>query len=89
MHPQAKQARHFVQPFSTHPAVNLANEALLNGVTLTDLFSASLRCTWPNFTPTTALPHVPKIEEWVQALANFARDTAVATEFCRSRWLFG
>ena len=81
VHPQAKQARHFVQPFSTHPAVNLANEALLNGVTLTDLFSAALRCTWPNFAPTTALPQVPKIEEWVQALADFARDTAVATEF--------
>lgn len=81
VHPQAKQVHQFVQPFSTHPAVNGANEAMLNGVALADLFSAALRCTWPDFTPTTELPHVLKIKGWVQSLADFARDTAVVTKF--------
>jgi len=81
VHPQAKQVRHFVQPFASHPAVNGANEALLNGVPLPDLFSAALRSTWPGFTPTADLPHVLKINDWVQALADFARDSSIETLF--------
>ncbi|MCA9916675.1 MAG: hypothetical protein KC445_01930 [Anaerolineales bacterium] len=81
VHPHAKQVRHLVQPFASHPAVNGANEALLNGVDLADLFSAALRCNWPDFTPQEALPHVLKIKDWVQTLADFATKTAVATEF--------
>lgn len=81
VHSQAKQVRHFLQPFSTHPAVSGANEALLNGVTVDDLFTATLRCTWPAFRPTADLPNVPKIEEWVQALADFVRDTSFSTLF--------
>lgn len=81
VHPQAKQLRHFLRPFSSHPAVNGANEALLNGVALSDMFSAALRCTWPDFAPTTELPHVLQIEEWVRTLADFGRDTAVFSQF--------
>lgn len=81
VHPQAKQVRHFVQPFASHPAVNGANEALLNGVPLTDLFSAALGCTWPDFTPTADLPHVLKINDWVQSLADFARESSIETLF--------
>lgn len=81
VHPQAKQVRQFVQPFVSHPAVIGANEALLNGVDLADLFSAALRCTWPDFSPQEELPRVLKIKEWVHSLANFAAQTAVATEF--------
>ncbi len=81
VHPQAKQVRHFVQPFASHPAVSGANEALLNGVPLTDLFSAALRCTWPDFTPTLALPNVLKINDWVQSLADFARETSIESLF--------
>lgn len=81
VHPQAKQVRHFVQPFASHPAVIGANEALLNGVPLTDLFSAALRCTWPGFAPTAELPNVLKINDWVQALADFARESSILTLF--------
>lgn len=81
VHPQAKQVRHFVQPFASHPAVKGANEALLNGVALADLFSAALRSTWPDFVPTAELPHVLKIKEWVQTLADFARETAIVARF--------
>lgn len=81
VHPQAKQLRYFLRPFSSHPAVNGANEALLNGVALSDMFSAALRCTWPDFEPVVELPHVLKIEEWVRSLADFGRDTAVSSQF--------
>jgi hypothetical protein len=81
VHPQAKLVRQFVQPFTTHAAVNGVNEALINGVALADLFSAALRCTWPHFAPTSELPHVLKIDAWVGALADFARTTAVTTIF--------
>ena len=81
VHPHAKQVRQLVQSFSSHPAVNGTNEALLNGVDLADLFSAALRCTWPDFIPQEALPHLLKIKDWVGSLADFAAKTAVATEF--------
>ncbi|WP_420629828.1 hypothetical protein [Candidatus Leptofilum sp.] len=81
VHPHAKQVRHFMQHFASHPAVNGVNEALLNGVNVADLFSAALRCTWPDFTPEADLPNVLKIEAWVASLAGFAQQTAVATDF--------
>ncbi|MCB8980874.1 MAG: hypothetical protein H6657_25980 [Ardenticatenaceae bacterium] len=81
VHPQAKQVRQFVQPFVSHPAVSGANEALLNGVDLADLFSAALRCTWPDFAPTSELPNVLKIKDWAHALADFARETSIVTLF--------
>ena len=81
VHSQAKQVRQFVHPFTSHPAVSGVNEALLNGVDLADLFSAALRCTWPDFTPTAELPHVLKIKEWVHSLADFALETSIVTHF--------
>ncbi len=81
VHSHAKQLRQFVQPFRSHPAVNGVNEALLNGVELEELFSAALRSTWPDFAPTTELPHLLKINEWVHSLADFARETSIMTLF--------
>jgi hypothetical protein len=81
VHSQAKQVRQFVQPFRTHPAVKGINEALLNGVELEELFSAALRSTWPDFTPTSELPHLLKINEWVQSLADFTSETSIMTLF--------
>jgi hypothetical protein len=81
VHPQAKRVRHFLRPFSSHPAVNGVNEALLNGVTLNELFSAALRCRWPDFAPITKLPTVLKIQGWLYSLADFARKTAVTSQF--------
>lgn len=81
VHSQAKQLRQFVQPFRSHPAVKGVNEALLNGVELEELFSAALRSTWPDFAPTTELPHLLKINEWVHSLADFARETSIMMLF--------
>lgn len=81
VHSQAKQVRQFVQPFRSHPAVKGINEALLNGVELEELFSAALRSTWPDFTPTSELPHLLKINEWVQSLADFTSETSIMTLF--------
>ncbi len=81
VHSQAKLVRQFVQPYRNHPAVKGVNEALLNGVDLEELFSAALRSAWPEFKPTTELPHLLKINEWVQSLADFSRETSIMTLF--------
>lgn len=81
VHPHAKQVRQFMHAFASHPAVNGVNEALLNGVDPADLFSAAVRCSWPDFTPTAELPNVLKIGEWVASLPGFTQQTAVATHF--------
>jgi len=81
VHPHAKQMRHAVQVYSSHPAVYSVNEALLNGVSLDDLFSAALRCTWPDFTPIEQLPRILQVEVWVQNLAAFVKETAIVDTF--------
>ena len=81
VHPQAKKVRHFVQPFQGHPAAQGVNDGLLNGVAPNEFFSVALRATWPDFTPTTELPRLLKIKEWLQSLADFGRKSAIFTDF--------
>lgn len=81
VHPHAKQVRHFVQSYTSHPAANGVDEALLNGVDLADLFSAAFRCAWPDFTPMADLPKILKINQWIATLPDFAQKTAVTTDF--------
>jgi hypothetical protein len=81
VHPHAKQTRHFVQKYKYHQAVRGINEALLNGVTLEELFSTAVRCTWPTFEPAEPLPHLLKIERWARSLADFEHDTEIAETF--------
>lgn len=81
VHPHAKQTRQFVQKYTFHQAVRGVNEALLNGVTLEELFSTAVRCTWPTFEPAEPLPNLLKIERWVRSLADFEHDTEIADKF--------
>jgi hypothetical protein len=77
VHPHAKQTRQFAQKYRYHQAVRGVNEALLNGVTLEELFSTAVRCAWPTFEPAEPLPHLLKIERWARSLADFEHDTDI------------
>ncbi len=79
VHPHAKQTRQFVQKYKYHQAVRGVNEALLNGVTLEELFSTAVRCAWPTFEPGEPLPHLLKIERWARSLADFEHATDMMT----------
>lgn len=81
VHHHAKQTRQFVQPYQAHPAVRGVNQALLNGVTLEELFSVALRCAWPTFEPVEPLPRLLKIEKWARSLASFKNETEIAESF--------
>lgn len=81
VHPHAKQTRQFVQAYRSHPAVIGVNQALLNGVSLEELFSTVLRSTWPTFEPAEDLPNVLQIKPWLHSLADFLQESAIATEF--------
>lgn len=81
VHPHAKQTRRFVRPFSQHTAVTKTNQVLAENVAVDLLFTAALRCTWPTFEPSEPLPPPLSDGEWVKALADFNRDTAVADAF--------
>ena len=83
VHAHAKQTHQFVAGFSDHPAVVGMNQSWLNGVELDQMFSAAARCQWPSFitSPRETLPNVLQIESWTRALAQFAKDTKIATAF--------
>ena len=81
VHAQAKLTRQFVEPFRGHPAVTGVNQAWLNGVELDEMFSAALRCRWPDFTPVEPLPRVLQIDNWVTSLADFAAVSHIAAAF--------
>lgn len=81
VHPHAKQTRQFLQKQKHHAAVRGVNQALLNGVTLDELFSTAVRCEWPTFEPTEPLPHLLKIERWARSLADFEHNTEIADSF--------
>ncbi|NKQ37157.1 MAG: hypothetical protein HF973_16270 [Chloroflexi bacterium] len=81
VHAQAKLTQQFVEPFRGHTAVAGINQAWLNGVELDKMFSAALRCQWPDFSPTEPLPRVLQIDSWVASLADFAAMSDIAAAF--------
>lgn len=81
VHPHAKQTRQRMQAVSSHTAVYHLNQALLNGVSLDDLFSAALRAAWPDFTPTEPLPRILQVDTWIQSLADFVTETKISDTF--------
>lgn len=81
VHPHAKQTLHATQAYKSYPAVYHLNEALMNGVSLDDLLSAAVRCTWPDFTPTEPLPNILQVDTWIQSLAGFAQKTEIVSQF--------
>jgi hypothetical protein len=77
VHPHSKQLRQFVAPFRRQAAVAGVNAGLADGMDSTEFFTAALRCAWPAFVPMESIPDkVGKM--WVEALGDFARETAVA-----------
>jgi len=81
VHPQAKFTAQYVRDFVEHPAVLAANEALAAGVPLAELFGAALSCDWPTFTSQQAMPASFAAAAWVEALADFYVDSAIAAFF--------
>lgn len=75
VHPHAKQTRQQVQAQADHPAVRGANAALIAGRPPDVLFTAALRCSWPDFAPQEPLPTT--LDDWAAALPSFAAETAV------------
>ena len=81
VHPHAKQTRHHLLSQQSHTAVYTLNQALLNGVSLDHLFSAAIRCEWPEFIVNESLPQLLQIENWTNALGDFVADTDIVTSF--------
>jgi hypothetical protein len=81
VHAQAKMTRQYVSDFTDHPAVAMANQALASGLSLTDLFAAAVRSSWPLFDPQEKLPEALGDGRWLEALADFYTDTAIAAFF--------
>ncbi|KAA3665380.1 MAG: hypothetical protein DWQ04_00900 [Chloroflexi bacterium] len=81
VHPHAKFTRQAMRAFTGSDAVYRLNEALLNGVSLDDLFSAALRCSWSDFTLAESLPRIVQVENWVQNLAKFVTETKIVDTF--------
>lgn len=78
VHQHSKQTRQFVREHRNHAAVAGLNSALADGAMLTDVFSAVLRHSWPNFRPVEPLPDRLRDSTWVNAMADFYRVTAIA-----------
>jgi hypothetical protein len=82
VHTHAKMTRQYVSDFSSHPAVSTLNELLESEqLVLTDLFSAVLRCSWPLLEPLEPLPPVYQDGVFVDQLADFYTNSAVAAFF--------
>lgn len=80
VHGHAKQVRHLLQGYEEETAVSLLNQALENGASLDALFSAAMRCQWPDFKINESFSaDVPN--SWATALANFGNDTNMGAAF--------
>ena len=81
VHPQAKLTRQFLAGHAHHDAVQAANVALQEDAPVADLFVAALNSQWPTFTPTAPLPASFAAAAWLELLADFYVDTAIAAFF--------
>ncbi|GAB4152562.1 MAG: hypothetical protein Fur0021_17440 [Candidatus Promineifilaceae bacterium] len=81
VHPQAKLTRQFIAAHTHHAAIQAANAALQADTPVADLFTAALNSQWPTFTPTAPLPDSFAAAAWLEALADFYVDTAIAAFF--------
>jgi hypothetical protein len=74
--------RQYVSDFSSHPAAETINDLLENGeLLLADLFEAALRSSWPLLEATEALPDAYTDGVFLEQLADFYTDSAVAAFF--------
>lgn len=70
VHPHSKELKHWVRPYQNHPAVQRVNDNLGANVGLDSLFTAVLRCGWPDKMDITAPPE--GAQDWIKSLADFA-----------------
>ena len=70
VHPHSKQVKQWVRPFQNHPAVQRVNDSLALNVGIESLFTAILRCGWPDATSVTSPPE--GAQDWIKSLADFA-----------------
>ena len=68
----------FSAPHADHPAVTLTDAFLDGGGAVADLYTAALRSRWPTFEPVDPLPDGLEDGAWLEAVADFYTDTAVA-----------
>ncbi|RMG90600.1 MAG: hypothetical protein D6706_19185 [Chloroflexi bacterium] len=77
VHPHAKQLRQWVLAMKDHPAVVQLNEWLAAGIDVSVVVTAVLHCRGAALEPVGELP-VPVTAEWLQAVADFARQARLA-----------
>lgn len=82
VHTHAKMTRQYVSDFVDHPAAKMINELLDNNkLNPGDLFAAVLRSSWPTLEPCEALPGEFADGAFLEELADFYTDSAVAAFF--------
>lgn len=82
VHAHAKMTRQYVSDFADHPATNTINTLLENDqLDLTDFFAAVLRSSWPLLEPVESLPEDFSDGAFLEQLADFYTDSAVAAFF--------
>jgi hypothetical protein len=79
VHFHSKQTRQYVRHSSDHQAVILLDQLLDGGLSLAELFTAVLRCRWPELVPTEPLPGPLIDESWLRATAEFYEDSALGS----------
>jgi len=77
VHPHTKEVRRHVRSMGDHPAVNQLNQALSEHISLQELFSLAICCSWPGFEPVEPLPLPLRNSAWARALADFHRDAGM------------
>jgi hypothetical protein len=86
VHTHAKMTRQYVSDFSAHPAAETVNDLIENDrLNLADLFGAALRRSWPLLEGNEALPAAYSDGEFLEQLADFYTDSAVAAFFWSDR----
>ncbi len=82
VHTHAKMTRQYVSDFANHAATEAVNTMLENDqLALVDLFGAALRCSWPMLEASEPLPAAYTNGEFLEQLADFYTDSAVAAFF--------
>lgn len=82
VHSHARMTRQYVSDFADHPATNTINDLLESGgLDLGEMFTAVLRCDWPLMEPTETLPGPFADGDFIEQLADFYTDSAIAAFF--------
>lgn len=81
VHPQAKTARRFLERYASQPVVGATNSFLAAGGAPATLFTAALRCSWPDFVAQEPLPEPAEAFSWPAQLAAFQAELVATAPF--------